>query len=42
MIKQLQPTISVNTIAFFKKNEDYLKLKWISAIIWFARFDIKQ
>ena len=27
MIKQLQPTISVNTIAFFKKNEDYLKLK---------------
>jgi hypothetical protein len=27
MIKQLKPTISVNTIAFFKKNEDYLKLK---------------
>jgi hypothetical protein len=27
MIKQLLPTISVNTIAFFKKNEDYLKFK---------------
>ena len=27
MIKQLQPTISVNTMPFFKKNEDYLKLK---------------
>jgi hypothetical protein len=26
MIKQLQPTILVN-MAFFKKNEDYLKLK---------------
>ena len=27
MIKQLWLTISVNTMAFFKKNEDYLKLK---------------
>jgi hypothetical protein len=25
--EQLHPTISVNTMAFFKKNEDYLKLK---------------
>ena len=29
MIKHLWPTISVNTMAIFKKNEDYLKLKLV-------------
>ena len=33
MIKQLYPTISVNTMAFFKKNEDYLKLNWLIKVL---------